>query len=105
MSLPPIVGGSPVISCIMAHSRRASSRRRLSGTWPRNSSTDASVRRIAMASGMLPHQQDLRAAERDVGVEGELLVRHHAKGGVAAGEFGYRDLRLELAEVRAQAVM
>src|SRR5262249_16096186 len=40
-------GASPVISRIMAHNRRASSRRCSSGTVARNPSTDASVRRIA----------------------------------------------------------
>ena len=38
-------------------------------------------------------------------MEGELLVRHQRQARVAAGEFGQRDLRLELAEVRAQAVV
>src|SRR5215472_10565668 len=47
MLAPHIVGGSPVISRIMAHSRCASSRRCSSGTRARNSSTDASVCRIA----------------------------------------------------------
>ena len=51
------------------------------------------------------HLQDLRAAERDVGVEGEVLVRRQPQPGVAAGQFGHRDLRLQLAEVRAQAVV
>src|SRR6478609_2512935 len=111
MLVPHITGGSPVISCIMAHSRRASSRRLSSGTQSRNSSTEASVRCVAgpflaaMPSGVRADPQNLRAAERDVGVEGELLVRGQPQAGVAADEFGQRDLRLELAEVRAQAVV
>jgi len=36
--------------------------------------------------------QDLRAAERDVGVEGELLVRREPQPGVTAGKFGEGDL-------------
>src|ERR1700758_1186145 len=44
---PHMAGGSPVICRIIAHSRRASSRRRSSGTRARKSSTDAPVRRIA----------------------------------------------------------
>ena len=40
------------------------------------------------------HLQDLGAAERDVRVEGEGLIRHQSQAGVAPGEFGHRDLRL-----------
>jgi hypothetical protein len=47
MLVPYIVGGSPVISCIMTHNRHVSSRRCSLGTAARNPSTDASVRRIA----------------------------------------------------------
>src|SRR5215469_14232520 len=47
MLAPHMVGGSPVISCIMVHNRRESSRRCSSGTPARNSSTDPSARRIA----------------------------------------------------------
>src|SRR5689334_1487738 len=47
MLVPHIAGGSPVISCISAHNRCASARRCSSGTWARNSATDAPVRRIA----------------------------------------------------------
>src|SRR6516164_4231279 len=49
MLVPQSTGGSPVISCIMAHNRRASSRRRSSGTRARNAATDAPVGRIAGA--------------------------------------------------------
>src|SRR5690348_17298626 len=45
MLVPHIAGGSPVICAIIAHSRRASSRRP-SGTPARKSSTDAPVGRI-----------------------------------------------------------
>jgi hypothetical protein len=38
-------------------------------------------------------------------MEGEALVRRQPQPGVAAGQFGHRDLRLQLAEVRAQAVV
>src|SRR5271157_931104 len=57
--------------------------------------------------GLLPgsHLQDLGAAEGDVGVEGEILVGRQLQAGVAPGEFGHRDLGLQLAEVRAQAVV
>src|ERR1700750_848124 len=99
MLLPHIAGGSPVISCIMAHSRRASSRRRSSGTWARNASTEASVGWVAMTSEVRLDQEDLGAAERDVGVEGELLVRYQPEGGVAAGGGGHRDTRLARAGV------
>src|ERR1700745_3628874 len=111
MLVPHITGDSPVMSCIIAHSRRASSRRLSSGTRSRNSSTEASVRCVAgpflaaMPSGIRADPQNLRAAERDVGVEVKLLVRAQPQAGVAAGEFGQRDLRLELAEARAQAVV
>ena len=47
MLVPHIAGGSPVICAIIAHSRRASSRRCPSGTPARKSSTDAPVRRVA----------------------------------------------------------
>src|SRR5215471_1444516 len=47
MLAPHMAGGSPVISCIMVHSRRESSRCCSSGTPARNSSTDLSDRRIA----------------------------------------------------------
>src|SRR5215471_19995046 len=47
MLVPHIAGGSPVISRIIAHNRRASWRRCSSGTAARNPATDASVRRIA----------------------------------------------------------
>jgi hypothetical protein len=47
MLVPYIVGGSPVISCIMTHNGHVSSRRCSLGTAARNPSTDASVRRIA----------------------------------------------------------
>ena len=46
--------------------------------------------------------EGLGAAERDVGVEGELLVRSEPEAGVAAGEFGHRDLCFQAAEVRAE---
>jgi hypothetical protein len=38
-------------------------------------------------------------------VEGEGLVWGQLQAGVAPGEFGHRDLGLQLAEVRAQAVV
>jgi hypothetical protein len=47
------------------------------------------------------HPQRLRSAERDVRVEGELLVWREPQPGIAAGEFGDGDLRFQLAEVRA----
>src|SRR5262249_14003382 len=47
MLVPHIVGGSPVISRIIAHTRRASPRLASSGTRARNSSADSSVWRIA----------------------------------------------------------
>src|SRR6516225_4916187 len=47
MLVPHSAGGSPVISCIIAHNRCASRRRCSSGTAARNPATDASVRRIA----------------------------------------------------------
>jgi hypothetical protein len=47
------------------------------------------------------HPQDRRSAERDVRVEGELLVRREPQPGIAAGEVGDSDLRFQLAEVGA----
>src|SRR5215469_544639 len=47
MLVPHIAGGSPVISCIIAHNRRASWRRCSSGTAATNPATGAPVRRIA----------------------------------------------------------
>jgi hypothetical protein len=38
-------------------------------------------------------------------VEGELLIRRRSQVRIAAGEFGDRDLSLQPAEVRAQAVV
>jgi len=53
------------------------------------------VRLAGLTGGPLgSHLQDLRAAERDVRVEGEGLVRRQLQTGVAPGEFGYRDLGL-----------
>ena len=67
---------------------------------------DAKQRAVGdLASGVRADQEDLGAAERDVGVEGELLARGEPEGGEAAGEFGHRDLGFELAEVGAQAVV
>jgi hypothetical protein len=47
------------------------------------------------------YPQHRRSAERDVGVEGELLVRREPQAGIAAGEFGDGELCFALAEVRA----
>src|SRR6202012_718217 len=47
--------------------------------------------------------EDLRVAERDVGVEGQLLARDQGQAGVAAGQLGHGDLGLQAAQVRPQA--
>lgn len=49
--------------------------------------------------------QLLGSAERDVGVEAEILVGHERQIGVASGELLEREARLELAERRPEAEM
>src|SRR5262245_10311826 len=89
---PHIIGGSPVICCIIAHNRRASSRRCPSGTPARKPSTDAPVRRIAgpflAAMPSCSHSRvDLprRVTERRGGRRGEPVALVQGEGDGAEG--------------------
>jgi hypothetical protein len=63
---------------------------------------DAKLRAVGdLGRSCRSYPQHLRAAERDVRVKGEPLVRREPQAGIAAGEFGDGDLRFQLAEVRA----
>src|SRR5215468_8896958 len=73
MLVPHIVGGSPVISRIIAHNRRASPRRASSGTRARNPSGDVSVWRITgLFLAAMPSYSHVRAAP---GTRAELAER------------------------------